>query len=67
MSPANKAMQDDDTANPGMLWVLDGEALWSEGRRIGQLLRRLSRRRRDQHEGRGGAPSGVRCGVRTGR
>ena len=21
-------MQDDDTANPGMLWVLDGEALW---------------------------------------
>jgi sulfur-oxidizing protein SoxA len=23
-----KAMQDDDTANPGMLWVLDGEALW---------------------------------------
>ncbi|MDP2412058.1 MAG: sulfur oxidation c-type cytochrome SoxA [Pseudolabrys sp.] len=24
-----KAMQDDDTANPGMLAVLDGEALWS--------------------------------------
>jgi sulfur-oxidizing protein SoxA len=23
-----KAMEDDDTANPGMLWVLDGEALW---------------------------------------
>src|SRR5688572_28959849 len=23
-----KAMQDDDTANPGMLAVLDGEALW---------------------------------------
>ena len=22
-------MQDDDTANPGMLWVLDGEALWN--------------------------------------
>ncbi len=21
-------MQDDDTANPGMLWVLDGETLW---------------------------------------
>jgi sulfur-oxidizing protein SoxA len=21
-------MQDEDTANPGMLWVLDGEALW---------------------------------------
>jgi sulfur-oxidizing protein SoxA len=28
MSPANKAMQDDDTSNPGMLAVLDGEALW---------------------------------------
>jgi L-cysteine S-thiosulfotransferase len=28
MSAATKAMQDDDTANPGMLWVLDGEALW---------------------------------------
>jgi sulfur-oxidizing protein SoxA len=24
-----KAMQDDDSGNPGMLWVLDGEALWS--------------------------------------
>jgi sulfur-oxidizing protein SoxA len=23
-----RAMQDDDTANPGMFWVLDGEALW---------------------------------------
>ncbi len=22
-------MQDDDSANPGMLWVLDGEALWN--------------------------------------
>ncbi|QOZ24557.1 sulfur oxidation c-type cytochrome SoxA [Bradyrhizobium sp. CCBAU 51753] len=28
MGPDSKAMQDDDTANPGMLWVLDGEALW---------------------------------------
>lgn len=28
MSRDNKAMQDDDTANPGMLSVLDGEALW---------------------------------------
>ncbi len=24
-----RAMQDDDSANPAMLWVLDGEALWS--------------------------------------
>ncbi|MBM3527347.1 MAG: sulfur oxidation c-type cytochrome SoxA [Alphaproteobacteria bacterium] len=30
MSRDNKAMQDDDTSNPGMLSVLDGEALWSE-------------------------------------
>ena len=29
MSAATKAMQDDDTVNPGMLWVLDGEALWT--------------------------------------
>ena len=28
MSQETRAMQDDDTANPGMLWVLDGEALW---------------------------------------
>jgi sulfur-oxidizing protein SoxA len=28
MGPQTRAMQDDDTANPGMLWVLDGEALW---------------------------------------
>jgi sulfur-oxidizing protein SoxA len=30
MTPDTKAMQDDDTSNPGMLWVLDGEALWNE-------------------------------------
>jgi L-cysteine S-thiosulfotransferase len=30
MSRDNKAMQDDDTSNPGMLYVLDGEAMWSE-------------------------------------
>ena len=29
MSRDNKAMQDDDTANPAMLLVLDGEALWA--------------------------------------
>jgi len=29
MSPGNKAMQDDDTANPAVLFVLDGEALWN--------------------------------------
>ncbi len=30
MAPDTKTMQDDDTSNPGMLWVLDGEALWSQ-------------------------------------
>ena len=29
MAPDTRAMQDDDTANPGMLGVLDGEALWN--------------------------------------
>src|SRR6202011_4095539 len=28
MTPDTQAIQDDDTANPAMLWVLDGEALW---------------------------------------
>jgi len=29
MSSDTQSMQNDDTANPGMLWVLDGEALWN--------------------------------------
>jgi len=29
MTPDTRAMQDVDTANPGMLWVLDGEKLWN--------------------------------------
>jgi sulfur-oxidizing protein SoxA len=28
MGGNTRAMQDDDAANPGMLWVLEGEALW---------------------------------------
>lgn len=28
MSPSTQAMQRDDTLNPGMLWVKQGEALW---------------------------------------
>jgi L-cysteine S-thiosulfotransferase len=28
MAPETRAMQDDDAANPAMLWVLDGETLW---------------------------------------
>jgi L-cysteine S-thiosulfotransferase len=30
MAQDTKAMQDDDTANPGMLWVMEGEALWAK-------------------------------------
>lgn len=30
MSREIRAMQDDDTENPGMLWVLDGQAAWRE-------------------------------------
>jgi sulfur-oxidizing protein SoxA len=29
MTPDTQSIQNDDTANPGMLWVLDGEALWN--------------------------------------
>ena len=29
MTPETQAMQNDDTANPGMLWVLNGDALWN--------------------------------------
>jgi sulfur-oxidizing protein SoxA len=29
MSRETRAMQDDDASNPGMLWVLDGGALWN--------------------------------------
>ena len=29
LGPDSKTMQDDDTANPASLWVLDGEALWN--------------------------------------
>ncbi|WP_245844825.1 sulfur oxidation c-type cytochrome SoxA [Noviherbaspirillum humi] len=28
MSPSTQAMQRDDTQNPGMLWIKEGEALW---------------------------------------
>jgi L-cysteine S-thiosulfotransferase len=29
MTPETQAIQNDDAANPGMLWVLDGEKLWN--------------------------------------
>ncbi len=51
MSRDNKAMQDDDTANPAMLFVLDGEALWNAKAGVsGEVLRRLPWRCRHQHE-----------------
>jgi len=31
MGPQTRQMQDDDSANPAMFWVLDGEALWQKG------------------------------------
>jgi len=37
MSPDLKAMQDDDTSNPGMLWVLEGQVLWN--RKAGEANR----------------------------
>jgi len=37
MSRETRAMQEDETTNPGTLWVLDGETLWS--RRIGDAGR----------------------------
>jgi L-cysteine S-thiosulfotransferase len=30
VSPDTRRLQEDDTSNPGMLWVLDGERLWHE-------------------------------------
>ncbi len=30
MAPSTQAMQKDDTLNPGMVWVKDGEALWQK-------------------------------------
>src|SRR3979411_441231 len=29
MTPDTQTIQNDDTANPGMLWALDGENLWT--------------------------------------
>ena len=51
MAPATRAMQRDDAANPGMLWVREGEAAWS--RPDGEARRACS----DCH---GGARSAMR-------
>src|SRR5262249_190533 len=37
MSAETRAMQDEDTANPGMLWVLEGEVAW--GTKVGSASR----------------------------
>ena len=37
MSRETRAMQDEDSANPGMLWVLEGETLWNT--RAGEAAR----------------------------
>ncbi len=37
MSAQTRAMQDDDTANPGLLWVLEGNTLWK--RKVGAANR----------------------------
>ena len=60
MGRETRAMQDDDTANPGMLWVLDGEALWK--RKAGAADKSCADCHgdaHDQHEGRRRALSGV--------
>ena len=36
LSRDTKAMQDDDLANPGMLWVLEGETLWRKAAGTGE-------------------------------
>jgi sulfur-oxidizing protein SoxA len=53
MGPQTRAMQDEDTANPATLWVLDGEALWS--RRAGAAGKSCA----DCHGDAGAAMKGV--------
>ena len=48
LSRETRAMQDDDGANPGMLWVLDGEALWN--RKAGEANRACADCHRDAGE-----------------
>jgi sulfur-oxidizing protein SoxA len=53
MSPELRQMQDDDTVNPGMLWVLDGEALWQ--RKEGSTAKSCA----DCHDGAAASMKGV--------
>src|SRR5437660_853149 len=53
MGRETRAMQDDDTANPGMLSVLDGEALWN--RKVGAANKSCA----DCHHDAGASMKGV--------
>jgi sulfur-oxidizing protein SoxA len=53
MSAETRAMQDDDTANPGLLWVLEGNTLWK--RKAGAANRACA----DCHGDAGGSMKGV--------
>jgi L-cysteine S-thiosulfotransferase len=53
MARETRAIQDDDATNPGMLWVLDGEALW--GRKAGAADRSCA----DCHGDAGASMKGV--------
>ncbi len=59
MSRDNKAMTGYDTSNPGMLAVLDGEALWSASAGASGNPAPIATATPGQHEGRRGALSGV--------
>jgi len=48
MGRETRSMQDDDATNPGMLWVLDGEALWNK--KAGAADRACSDCHRDARE-----------------
>jgi len=53
MTPETQAMQNDDTANPGMLFVLDGEALWKS--KVGAAAKACA----DCHDDAGAGMKGV--------
>ena len=54
-------MQRDDTLNPAMLWVPDGEQLWNRRpARAGRSCAELPWRRDGEHARRGGALPGLR-------
>ena len=62
-----RAMQDDDTANPATLWVLDGEALWNRKPAKQKRPARIVTAMHEKHEGRRRTLSGVRRGTAAGR